>query len=333
MAVRILLLATKDTHAFRREHGQEAVLTGAQLLATIAADPVARYPVRGGDGVEVTVEDLDVGPAWDITPSTMLLLARRTRDAVRDDGYDAVVVTHGIDTLEDTAFLIDLVAAAAPGHGRIVLTGATRPLDHPATDGPRNLAAALTAAADPALDSAGAVICLHDELHAARWANLVDAGRPAAFSSAPHGLLGRLVAGRAQLLGPAPARLPAPAGEPETDVALVKTYPGIDPALLLAAADAGARGLVLEGTGLFNVPVDLLTTIGDLVASDVPVVVATRCRTGVTEPSTLPAEAGLALRVGAISAGDLTAGKARIALMVALAADGGVAAAHAWFNR
>lgn len=135
----------------------------------------------------------------------------------------------------------------------------------------------------------------------------------------------------------------------ESDVALIKTYPGIDASLLTAVVDAGARGVVLEGTGAGNVPVGLFGAIAELTGWDIPVVVASRCRTGVAVLEELGLGAGLAARMGAIGARGLSPSKARVALMVALGAhsaknaqganggnggesgNGGVAAARRWF--
>ncbi|GAA4246605.1 asparaginase [Dactylosporangium darangshiense] len=318
MTPRVLLLATKDVIAYRRRPA--GIATGAELLAAIPPGRLA---------ADVTVEDVMTEPGWDITPGTMAALSRR---ALAADGFDGVVVTHGLDTLEDTACLADLMAgpdARAP----IVITGAVRALDDPGSDGPGNLAAAIAAAADPALAGAGAVACLGGELHAARWVTLADATSATGLSSAPHPTLGHLGDIGVELLAAPPPRPPRPHGEPETEVALVRTYPGIDGTLLTALADAGTRGVVLEGTGLYNVPASLLAAISDLVEWDIPVVVASRARARPVALDALPLGTGLAGTVGAIGARGLPAGKARAALMVALGDGGGVAAARDYFER
>ncbi|MFF5210142.1 asparaginase [Streptosporangium sp. NPDC000396] len=323
MASHVLLLATKDTIAYTRRDDRLAIASGTDLLDGVPADQLA---------ADVTVEDVTAEPSWDMSPATMLALARRVRSAVLDDGFDGVVVTHGTDTLEETAFLADLLAGPAASRGGIVFTGAMRRLDELSADGPRNLAASIAAAADPRLRQAGAVVCVNDELHAARWVTKVDATGVAAFSSAPFPPLGRVVAGRVETLGTAPPRPPAPQGEPESDVALIKTYPGIDAALLTAAVDAGARGVVLEGTGMANVPVSLFTAISELTEWGIPVVVASRCRTrDVALEDMRSGTYGLAAGVGAIGARGLAAAKARIALMVALGT-GSAEGVRAWFD-
>src|ERR1700754_5077193 len=155
----LLLVGSGDTIA----HRAAGVATGKELLE-LAGPPPAR----------VVVEDVLAETSWDTSVFTQLALARRVRKAIVEDEFDGVVVTHGVDTLEETAFLADLMAG--PARGGIVFTGALRALHHATPDGPANLAASLTAAADPALRGAGAVVCLGDELHASRWATLASGG-------------------------------------------------------------------------------------------------------------------------------------------------------------
>jgi L-asparaginase len=176
------------------------------------------------------------------------------------------------------------------------------------------------------------VVCAQDELHAARWVSLADAVGPAGFTSAPYPPLGRVFGGRVELALPPPPRPPAANGEqPELAVPLVTTYPGIEGEQLAALADAGARGLVLAGTGLANVPASLLTAIEEPSRWDIPVVVASRCRTPAADLAELGFGARIAGRVGAIGAHGMAPAKARYALMAALGDGGGVAAARDWF--
>ncbi|WP_028478944.1 asparaginase [Nocardia sp. CNY236] len=319
---RILLIATGDTIAYQQYSPRPAVASGERLLAAAGIDSLP---------VDVHAEDIMAEPSWDTSPTTMLALARRTRSAVLDDGYDAVVLTHGVDTLEETAFLTDLMAGP-DAHGSIVFTGALHCLDAPGSDGPDNLSAAL-AAAHPATRNLGALVCFHRELHAARWARLVDASGPPAFSSAPYAPLGHVSpAGEVSLTAAAPIRPPQLDGAPESDVALIKTYPGMTPALLTAAVDAGARGIVLEGTGAGNVPVELFTTIDELTSWNIPVVLASRARYHPAGGGNAANANELATKLGAIPARGLSPAHARIALMVALAS-GEVDAVRHWFNR
>ncbi|MEW9529056.1 asparaginase [Microbispora sp. NPDC049125] len=325
---RVLLLATGDKIAYSPAPGRTGLASAQELLWAIPARMIAAH---------VVPEDVMAEPSWDMSPSTMLGLARRARSAILDEGFDGVVITHGTDTMEETAFLVDLLAGPAAQRGGIVLTGAMRPFDELGSDGPRNLAASIAAAADPALRGAGAVVCADDQLHAARWVTLADADAVPGFSSAPASVLGRVAGGRVEMRAVPPPRPPEVVGDPETHVALIKTYPDIEPAILTAVVDAGARGIVLEGTGEGNVPICLFTAITELAEWDIPVVVASRCRTRGVPLEDLPLGLGLAGKVGAIGARGLAPVKARCALMAALGGaalgGGGRQAVRDWFGR
>lgn len=320
---RILLLATGDTIAYRPS--ASAVASGAELLADAHVAPAG-----------ISVEDVLAEPSWDTSPATMLTVARRVRTAIEDQGFSGVVVTHGTDTMTETALLTDLLAGQAAARGTIVFTGA---LDSAGSehDGPRNLAAAVTAAADPVLRGAGALVCFAGELHAARWAALTDTTRPAAFSSWPRAALGRVGESGVVLTGDVPARPPLPGEHVETGVALIRTYPGMSAASLRSAADEGALGVVLEGTGKGNLAVDLFGTIEELTTWDIPVVLTSRAHFARQwhngHEGHLAPDAGLATKVGAIAAPGLRAEHARVALMVALGArtsDSAVTTARTW---
>jgi L-asparaginase len=315
---RILLLATGDRMAYATR--RPGFATGDDLLRTLPG---------AGLAAGVDVEDVFAEASWDTCPATMLAIARRVRTALAD-GATGVVVTHGLDTVEDTAFLTDLMLGEAAEQGTVVFTGAARPLDAAAPDGPRNLADALTAARSPALRGAGAVVCSDGGVHAARWATVLDARRPGGLSSGPHPVLARVADGSCISAAPAPARPPAPAGPPEPEVALVTTHPGFDPALLTMLVDLGSRGVVLEGAGPGNAPVDLLATIGELRDWGIPTVIASRARHATVRLEELEPPDGLAAGVGAIGSRCLPAHKARYALMCALGG-GGVEECRAWF--
>jgi L-asparaginase len=315
MSNKVLLIATGDTIAQRP--GVSQVATGKDLLTHVG--PVA---------AEVVVEDMLAEPSWDTSVTTMLAIARRAHAALTEHGFDGVVVTHGVDNLEEAAYLTDLLVGPAAALGGIVFTGATRYLDDLSSDGPRNLSSALAVAADPAVRGAGVLVCFDDELHAARWARLADPTRPAAFTSAPYPRLGAVVDGKAALVASPPPLHQRPPSEPESDVAVIRAYSGMTAAMVNAVVDAGARGVVIEGSGAGNVPIELFATIMELTHWEIPVVIVPRVP--VIGRGTTGAE--LAEKAGAILAPGMTAGHARVALMVALG-HGGVRAAREMFRR
>src|SRR5215471_14070532 len=110
MASRVLLLATKDVHAHTTQRGRPAIASGAELLGAL--------PDAWVDA-DMTVEDVMCEPSWDLSPASMLAIARRVRSAIAQDGFDGVVVFHGTDTLEESAFLTDLLAGEAALQGGI----------------------------------------------------------------------------------------------------------------------------------------------------------------------------------------------------------------------
>ncbi|HET7416902.1 MAG TPA: asparaginase domain-containing protein [Solirubrobacterales bacterium] len=278
---------------------------GAVAVALTGADLVAR---AGLDAGAVEVVDMARGPSWSLAPDDMAAIART---AVDRSGGAPVVVTHGTDTLEETAFLTWLLGGTTP----VVFTGAMRHDAHAEADGPANLRAAVALAA-AGVD--GPVVHLAGESHHARWATKTDTTVPTSFRS---------VGGRGT---PAP---PPPAGAAlVTDVAEVRSHVGVDGDVLGWHLDRGARGVVVQGSGAGNVHRSLLPGIERALAAGVPVVVTSRCATGPVAPVYGGPGGGHELAaLGCILAGDLPTHKARLALWVALGTDDRPEAVRAWF--
>lgn len=298
----------------------EFVMSGAEVVAQ----------ARELAGTEVEVVDVHRGSSSDLPPAGAVALAERARAAL-EGGADGVVITHGTDTVEETAYLCDLLAGSATAGGGLVLTAAMRNAAEASPDGPRNLAQSVRLAAGPSSRGLGAVLCVNDEVHAARWVRKIDSTGIAAFGSPGRGALGRVRDGRLVPALRPPGR--PPRGERvETAVELVTVYPGHDPAVLGWLADRGTRGIVLEGHGSGNLTAAHRPAVEALVARGVAVVIATRCLTGGVVP-TYGGHGGAVTLVGlgAIPAGTLSAGKARIALMVGLGATSSPAELRDWF--
>jgi L-asparaginase len=293
--------------------------TGAVRPAVSAEDLVAGVPGLG----PVRVEEVARAGGWNVTPDTMLEVSRRTAAALERDDVPGVVVTHGTDTVEETAFLCDVTVASDKP---VVFAAAMRSGSEIAADGPRNLLCAEQVARDPAARGVGTVLVLGDEVHAARWARKQDSFRVSAFRSPGHGPVGTAVPGSVWIPA-APRRrfvvsLP---GALDRAVPVVQTYTGIEEGLIEAVLDAsGAAGLVVEGTGLGNVPGSAERGIRAAIACGLPVVVATRVPTGGTGAVYGGPGGGVTLRdAGVIAAGGLSAAKARLLLMLLLAAGEG----------
>ena len=292
---------------------------GAKRPAVSGEELVAG--VKGlGDIADVSVDEVASESSWNLTPADMLTVARRARDALDEAGVDGVVVTHGTDTLEETAFLCDLTVRS---DGPVVVVGAMRSPDEPSADGPRNLLNAVRIACAREARGVGAVVAMNDEVHAARWVRKLDSGLASAFASPRRGPIGRVTPTSVELPWlPPRAYTIDPPDELSQAVPLVSVYPGMEEGVIQAAIDAtGAAGLVVEGTGSGNVPGSAVGGIRAAVEGGLPVIVATRVPGGATGSGYGSPGGGAALReLGVVAAGPLSAGKARLLLMALLAA-------------
>ena len=265
---------------------------------------------------DITCEDFGrlPGPHW--SPEKMFELAGHVDERLSGGPFAGAVITHGTDTLEETAYLLDLVLRTELP---VVLTGAMRTADDPGWDGPGNLIGAVSAVMrfdDPEL---GVAVMMAGALHAARRVTKSHTESYDAFTSSDGG---------------APSRERIKTDRIESRVDLIATAAGSDARFLRHAVATGAKGLVLSALGKGNVPPAVLPGVREAVAANVPVVVASRCARGATAASYGYEGGGVTLReAGAVFSGDLSAPKARIKLMVLLGAGASPEAIRASFER
>lgn len=237
-----------------------------------------------------------------------------------DDGCDGVVVTHGTDTIEETAYAL---AMMVPRGKPVAVTGAMRNPTVPGADGAGNLAAAFLTASRPEAGVLGPVLVLNDEMHAARFATKSHSTRPSTFVSAGSGPIGEVIEERAYFWF-APTYedyLGMPGEAPSAIVPLIKVASEIDDVLLRAAIDQAPPAIVIEGFGGGHVPVTLLAAIDAAIDSGIAIVTAPRVLGGRTLERTyrMPgAETDLIDR-GVIPAGHLSGHKARLRAIIGLA--------------
>jgi len=237
-----------------------------------------------------------------------------------DRGADGAVLIQGTDTIEETAYLLDLFwDRSAP----LIVTGAMRSPQTPGADGPANLNAGVRVASADASRDRGVLVVMNDEIHAARWVRKTRASGAGAFESPSFGPVGQLDEDQAVYGGVAAERRPLSLPEPfvAPRVALLETYLGDDGELLEAVADRGFQGVVLAGYGVGHVSSTVAAIVGK-VARAIPVVFASRTGAGSTHRNTYGfdgSESDLIAR-GAIPAGWLDARKARVLLACLLAA-------------
>lgn len=255
-------------------------------------------------------------------------LAGVIREALSD--HDGVVVTQGTDTIEETAFALDLLL---PSGGPVVVTGAMRNPTLAGADGPANVLAATRAAASPAARGLGVLVVMADEVHAARFVSKRHTQSTAAFSSLA-GPLGWVSEGDVRIvLTPAERWDPIPAGTGRERVALVTA--SMDDGDLLRAVDlAASDGLVVEAMGGGHVSAAAADALSDAAAT-IPVVLTSRTGSGegLRRSYAFPGSERDLLERGLLSAGWLDGPKARVLMTLLLRAGLDRAAIAAWLER
>ncbi|WP_313691058.1 asparaginase [Halorarum halobium] len=300
---------------------------------TIASEPGegGATPAKAGDELvervpelapyaDVSAENVASRPGFDMDFASVTDLAEAAERAVAD-GADGLVVTHGTDTLADTAFALSL---GCDLEVPLVVTGSQRRFDEPGTDAPANLLTAVRAATDDRFEP-GVHVAFDDELHPARDAVKRHTNALSTFGSPGKGPTATVTRGGIAIHREpreSAVSLPLSAAADDVSVPVVHSGTGVGSEPVERALATDADGIVVEGTGLGNVTGALGGALAEA-TSRVPVVVGTRCHAGPTEPVYGTAGGAVTLaEAGVRFAGDLSVSKARVALRLALA--GGV---------
>lgn len=302
----IRILGTGGTIASRHEAGRGAV--AGDTAASLAGGLAGGHDTSTEEVLTLGSYQLGLGDLREIC----LGIAR----AQADPGVDGIVITHGTDTVEETAFLADLCHG---GRVPVVFTGAQRTADSRSADGPENLAQAIRFAATPALAGAGALIAFGGVVRSARGARKTHTLAPDPFSG---GTRVAHIAGDAVRLDGIPARaarlgLPGP-DFAERRVELVSSGAGIGPGLFGAAIDQGAEAVVLIGSGTGNAGPGFAEAVAEATARDIPVILGTRVPWGPVVPVYGNGGGTDLVAAGAIPAGELAPHQARLLAAVLL---------------
>ena len=232
-------------------------------------------------------------------------------------GFDGAVVIQGTDTIEESAFILDLLVG---GDKPVVITGAMRGADAPGADGSANLLSACIVAASAEARGLGALAVLNYDIHAARFVQKSHTALPSAFASPLTGPVGVVAERRARFFMRVERTPLVPILDaPPAPVALLKWGMGEDGRLLSAIRVLGYEGLVIEGMGAGHVPAEVAPLLGEL-AEQMPIVLASRAMTGPVFTKTYGypgAEIDLIGR-GLVPAGYLSGLKARLLLSLTL---------------
>ncbi len=311
MSSEVAVISTGGTIAStQNETAATPQKSGTELIEAVPAlSEYATLSVR--DIAQVPSFDMDLDTIADIGDAAIEVAA---------DGADGVVVTHGTDTMEESAYVLD---ATRDFDIPVVFTGAQRRPDEHSPDGPANILAAVRAATHDRLQAAGGVYIAFDmELHSPRDVTKSHTSALGTFDSPDKGPIAsftreairfhRQPGSYSETLGPTRSF---------ADVRMIKSAVGIDSQQVDTAVEQDVDGIVIDGTGLGNTTSALGNAIKDAVKEGIPVVVASRCHGGSTAPVYGTDGGGQTLvDNGAVHAGDLPAHKARLKLVLALAA-------------
>ncbi len=305
-------------------------VSGAAAPSMSAADIVAEIPTLG-QVADFEIEEFSRLPGPHVTPEQMWRLACRAAAWLDRPDIDGLVITHGTDTIEETAFLLDLVLTSDKP---VVLVGAMRTVSDPSWDGPANLIAAVRVAATEGARGLGVLVVMDDHVFPAREVRKLHTESSGSFSTPEFGPLGVVDSGRVVLRRRTVARpqWQDPGAEPglrvqrlDTRVALIQAYTGMDDFLIRALIGHDTRGLAIVAFGRGNVPPAIVPVIADAVQSGMLVTVSSRSMAGRVEARYGYDGGGLQLKnAGAVLAGDLSASQARLLQMVALGLHGDV---------
>ena len=251
-----------------------------------------------------------------VTPRHMWELSEQIREHLRRPEVSGVVVTHGTDTLEETAFFLDL---RHHSDKPVIVIGAMRNASELSYDGPANVRAAMRVAIDEGARGQGVFVLLNETIHAAAYATKMDTQAIETFQSPVFGPLGIVDKDRVFFARLLKFRQTVDTERLEERVDLFQMYAGADGRFIDAAREQGAQGIVIEGTGRGNVPPMTLPAIQRAIDAGLPVLISTRCAQGRVLDTYAYEGSGRDLRNrGVIFAGNLTGPKARILLMLAL---------------
>ena len=309
---RVHVIATGGTIS---NMGSNPRRTGDELVAGV--DQISRLAM-------VTTEQFSNVASGSITQEMLRDLARRVRALFREEDPPAgVIVTHGTDTMEETAFFLDLsVGSCEP----VILTGAMRQANAVGADGPANLLNSIRLAVSPEAKGRGTMLLMNDEIFLARDVTKTNTTRLNAFTAPMAGPAGVTDPDGIYFRSPAPECQPPRVDIEKVDsfprVDIVYSYIGADSAMVDALVDAGARGLVIAGVGRGGTTPSQSRALRRAIERGVIVVISNRTGAGrvgrgINPESLRELESG---RGAIIGAGDLNPPKARILLALGLAA-------------
>lgn len=307
------LIATGGTIAMKTDPQ-----TGAAVPALSAEHLLAAVPGLG-DVAAVDVLNFSNIPSDYMGPPQWVALQREVERALQRSDIAGVVISHGTDTLEETAWFLELTLASDKP---VVLVGAQRNASEADFDGPRNLLAGVRTAVSVQARGRGVLVVLNDRICYARHAGKGHTRAVEAFGPTEAGFAGTVEGAQVRFFGETARRSHVPLGsKPLARVDIVAMYGGADGLQVEQAVHNGAQGIVIQALGMGNVNAEMYRSLLEAMREGVAVVVSTRVPSGRVRPVYgFPGGGHTLQEAGAVFAGDLSPQKARIATMLALQA-------------
>ena len=310
---KIRIIATGGTIAGVSKSSTSSAYSAGQVGIQTLIDAVPQML----DIADVSGEQLVNIGSQDMNNEVWLKLAKRINQLLHQEGYDGVVITHGTDTMEETAYFLNLTVKSDKP---VVLAGSMRPSNAISADGPANLYNAVAAAASPACKGMGVLCCMNNQLLDAKTVIKTHTIDCDTFEGGPSGIIGYIYNGEAHLLQ-------TPINKHTTKsvfdvskldrlprVGIVYGYANASPLPMQAFVDARFDGIVLAGVGDGNFYKDVFDVAVKAQESGIQIVRSSRCPTG---PTCLNSEVDDA-KYHFCAALDLNPQKARVLLMLAL---------------
>lgn len=308
MTKKILVLHTGGTISMQAD-ASGAVVTSQDNPMNHVTNPL--------EGIEVHALDFLNLPSPHIKPKHMLALYHKIKEEA--DNYDGVVITHGTDTLEETAYFLDTMEIP---HMPIVLTGAMRSSNELGSDGVYNYLSALRVASDDKAAEKGVLVVMNDEIHAAKYVTKTHTTNVSTFQTPTHGPLGLIMKQEILYFKTAEPRVRFDLDCIQGLVPIISAYAGMTDELIDMLDLEQLDGLVIQAFGAGNVPKETAQKLENLLQKGIPVALVSRCFNGIAEPVYAYQGGGVQLQEsGVLFVKELNAQKARLKLLIALNAE------------
>lgn len=303
------------------------VFTGGTIAMTIDENIGAAVPGLDGSAIlsmikgldrysDLEIVDFGQFPGPQMHPRRILELSKLLRQALERDDIQGAIITHGTDTLEETAYFLDLTLTSDKP---VVVVGAMRNASELGFDGPANLAAAIVAVKSPQSQGKGVLVVLNNQVNSAREVTKTHTMTLDTFKSLEFGPLGIVDNNEVLFSRTAMPHSYLEVEDIEDRVYLLKSYVGMDRFLLDQLVEHGAKGIVIEAMGRGNLPPEMVEAIKDASTQGVTIVIVSRCPSGRVLGSYGYDGGGQQLReAGALFGTAMNGQKTRIKLMLAL---------------